>query len=165
MNNKMQGIAVKAKIKKNAKVELRLTGRCMDPLLCAGDIAEVIDAEEYCVGNLYLFTLANGALAVHRLVLINKDLLLMKGDRTQKYEIISKRDIIGVVNRVILKGKHNWCVITPGKVSKRVVPWASRQCMFDKHVTLYHKILYRICLRINIWYGYSKRWLMVKLSS
>lgn len=148
---------IKAQLSKNGKYEIKLTGRCMDPLLKSGDKAEVISCGKLKTGSIYLFKMGDGTFAVHRLIKNNGRHLMMKGDRTKRYEVIEKADIIGEVRRVKLEDNGAWHEMNRYSLTGYIAAMLSRQSMFDKTTTSVRKFISEICIRINIRYGILRR--------
>lgn len=150
-------LIIKAHLMKNGQYVIPLTGRCMEPLLKAGDKAEIIRYDDLKVGKLYLFKMAGGALAVHRLIIKDGEQLTLKGDRTKKYEIIKKSDIIGEVRRIKFEGNEAWHEMDRCFLLEYIAAMLSRQSMFDKIDTPARKFISEICIRMNIYYGTLRR--------
>ena len=55
---------LKVRLKTEGNIVLPLKGRCMEPLLIAGDKVKIIPTSHYTSGYLYLFELLDGTLAV-----------------------------------------------------------------------------------------------------
>ena len=150
-------LIIKAQLSKNRKYEINLTGKCMDPLLKPGDKAEIVSCGRLRTGKLFLFRMADGALAVHRLIIKDGEELTLKGDRTKKYEIIEKSDIIGEVRRVRFKDCGVWHEMNSNPLTGYIAAMLSKQSMFDKRDTPVREFISEICIRINIHYGNLRR--------
>lgn len=148
-----QSIILKALIKKGA-VEIKLTGRCMEPLLYRGDRAKIIRKQAYKKGAICLFVMPDKSIAVHRLVERGDTFLVMKGDRAKRYEIISEEDIIGEVISLKKANGVYWNKINPNFLSRKVVSFCSRQNMLNKK---WPSIIPDMCARIIAFYAMTIR--------
>ena len=133
MNNK--SIALRAKLKAENRIELRLIGRCMYPLLVADDHVAIVPLTDLCVGSLYLIKLPTGELAVHRLVKLFESAAICKGDRAVRYETLLKECLIGQVNEVKLKGANTWHSVSTGKKTSKLISGLSLAICKDKSKT------------------------------
>lgn len=80
-----KAVIIKARLKKSGWAELRVKGRCMEPLLFENEIVKVVMAEEINVGDICLIYLSNinpvisrGDLLIHRVVKKEKRALSYK---------------------------------------------------------------------------------------
>lgn len=153
----MKGLVIKAQISRNGKYVIELTGKCMDPLLNPGDKAEIISCSGLKTGRLYLFEMEDGNLAVHRLIKKDDNRLIMKGDRTKKYEVITEAEIIGQVEAVKRNDSDLWCRAERSALSGYITALLSRQSMYDKRNTSIRKVVSDICLQLNIWRSSHRR--------
>ena len=122
-------LVLKAKLKKEGSVEITLSGNCMDPLLIAGDHVLAKPVEQLKVGDLYLISLSNCELAVHRLVKKHEELNYTKGDRAKAFEILPDSLIEGTVQAVCIGGTTKWHRIKSGSLSCRISAILSRGMM------------------------------------
>ena len=84
-------LLLRSKIKK--PLNLIVSGTSMLPILHDGDI--VLD--NYEIGDILVFFYKQNELLVHRLLKIEKDRYLCKGDNAFRLEDISKEEILGAV--------------------------------------------------------------------
>jgi hypothetical protein len=129
-----KNVIVKMRLKKEGTIVMQLTGRCMEPLLIAGDSVKITPASQYESGYLYLFELLDGSLAVHRLVGKTEDSVLMKGDRSRGFETIPYTNILGVVSEVKLCNRAHWINIFKYKRSVAIITYMSKKRMKDKNL-------------------------------
>lgn len=101
MNNGIADI-IWAKIRMDGYYDISLHGRCMEPLLQAGDKARVYPSGVICTGDIALLVLENGDVALHRIVQINENKIMTKGDFSGRVEIVGKSDIIGIAREFFL---------------------------------------------------------------
>ncbi len=114
-------IALKAKLTNSGSIMVSLTGTCMEPLLFEGDEALVRPLhpqEDVCVGDICVFKDADGSLASHRVVSVFESKVMLKGDKSNKAEMISRSHIIGTVGSVRLLNRQYWQKI-PGGIARR----------------------------------------------
>lgn len=78
-------------------VTITVTGHSMAPLLQAGDCIDIRREEAYTVGDIVVFVYLDGELLVHRIVGMEGETLLCKGDNAFRLEPILNRQIIGRV--------------------------------------------------------------------
>lgn len=96
---------IRAKLIADGHYDVALRGRCMEPLLCAGDVARIVSSERLRVGDIALIDLGNGAVALHRVVEEREDYLISKGDYSGKSELVLPCEVIGVAREFRLEGK------------------------------------------------------------
>lgn len=97
-----------AKIMALGYAEVALSGRCMEPLLVAGDKARVEVCTDPMVGDLCLVALSDGILALHRVVSVNGMAVTCKGDYSGKAEVIRAECVIGRATAFMLDGVGRW---------------------------------------------------------
>lgn len=153
-------ILLRATLKKKKTVIIKLTGRCMSPLLREGDEAEVVSAGKFSLGKLYLFELQSGDIAVHRLIGIFNEELLLKGDRSQGFDVVSRAAVIGEVKAVRLNGKSKWFELYRIESIQKLIATLSEKHMIDKNN--YKNTFWSRCMRelsaiCLIFYGYAVR--------
>lgn len=100
---------LRARMRAQGHVDVRLSGRCMEPFLVAGDWARVVPAKDVSVGDICLVALP-GAVALHRLVRRDGAELVTKGDFSGRAERVATSDVIGVATAFRLVGSRRWVV-------------------------------------------------------
>jgi hypothetical protein len=158
-----KNMALKARIGSNGQMTLPLQGRCMDPLLMAGDQVKIIPATHFSTGYLYLFELSDGSLAVHRLIDKTDTCVTMKGDRSRGFETVPFQNIIGEVSAVNLSGSENWRDIRNDKLTRIIAAHVSKKLAKDKRLKNENALIRRINrVRSNFLIFFSdltrKRW-------
>jgi hypothetical protein len=151
---------LKVRLKTEGNIVLPLKGRCMEPLLIAGDKVKIIPASHYTSGYLYLFELLDGTLAVHRLVGKTEEFVLLKGDRSRGFETVPYKNIIGLVSEVRLFNRTQWINIYSYRRSMAIITYLSKKRMKDKNMgdeTMFHRILDRFYALFLIVYSYFIR--------
>ena len=132
MNTKL--VALKARLLSEGELELPLQGRCMAPLLVDGDMAKIIPIPQYSIGQLYLFELPNGNLAVHRLIDVTEHSATLKGDRSRGLETVPYKNFIGMVSQIKLFEFEVWIKYAPSKIALKLVTHISRELAKDKRL-------------------------------
>ena len=74
-----------------------LKGISMLPTLSNGDILYVHSQQDYSIGDIVVFSYPREGYLVHRIIGIEKGVILCKGDNSKRIEIIMKRQIVGKV--------------------------------------------------------------------
>jgi hypothetical protein len=124
MNTK--NLVLKAHLKSVGEMGFPLRGRCMEPLLRAGDMARIIPVVNYVKGDIYLFELSSGELALHRLIGVFEDRLMMKGDRACRFEETTQSNIIGVLSEVKFMDSEVWIVVRIGLFQRALISRLSK---------------------------------------
>lgn len=99
----VRNIALKAKINVEGQYAVVVQGKCMEPLLFAGDKVVLSHFDKLEIGDMYLFELPNGNLAVHRLIAKEKEFLFLKGDRSKCCEKVVYENFLGEVKWISFK--------------------------------------------------------------
>ena len=107
MRSCREAALLRARMRAQGHVDVRLSGRCMEPLLVAGDWARVVPAEGVSVGDICLVALPC-AVALHRLVRSDGAELVTKGDFSGRAERVATSDVIGVAMAFRLAGSSHW---------------------------------------------------------
>lgn len=111
-------IAFKARLTNSGSMSVMLTGTCMEPLLFEGDEALICPQESICVGDICAFKDSDGSLATHRIISIVGSEVTLKGDKSNKREVVDQSCIIGTVDFVRLSGRQGWQEI-PSSLARR----------------------------------------------
>lgn len=74
-----QALALKAKLRRDGLVEMRLRGRCVEPFLVRGDTVRIFSAKKIEIGDIRLVELEGTEIALHRIVAMKDDGILTKG--------------------------------------------------------------------------------------
>ncbi|MDR1247170.1 MAG: S24/S26 family peptidase [Clostridiales Family XIII bacterium] len=122
-----KNIALKARIESAGQMTLPLRGRCMEPLLTAGDQVKIIPVTHFSKGCLYLFELPDGGVAVHRLIDKTGDRAVMKGDRSRCFETTLFQNIIGEASAVKLLNSEHWHDIRKHKLAMIIILHISKK--------------------------------------
>lgn len=122
-----RSIALKASMSARGSLEIRLVGGCMEPLLSEGDTALIRPYEQAHVGDICAFQLSSGTLALHRIVSIDKEMIILKGDKSSGIEHIDESDIIGIMDSVRVEGEGEWESMPRGRMRRHVKAWLSRR--------------------------------------
>ena len=101
-------LILKAKLKKNGFIEMVLSGKCMEPFLYAGDKSKIIKFDSCFIGDICLICLNDGSLALHRIIDIDNNDFITKGDFSGKAEHVAKENIIGKAIAFCLNDSQNW---------------------------------------------------------
>ena len=97
--NRMIASLIKQRLARNNIVEIRVSGTSMNPVLRDGDTINLYAKDEYCTGDIIVFSYNNFAgFLVHRVLLIQDEYYYCKGDNAFRLEKIQKSDIIGAVH-------------------------------------------------------------------
>lgn len=102
-----EAVLLRARMRAQGHVDVRLSGRCMEPLLVAGDWARVVPVADVSVGDICLVALPD-AVALHRLVWRDGAELVTKGDFSGRAERVTASDIVGVATAFRLVGSSHW---------------------------------------------------------
>jgi hypothetical protein len=129
-----KNIALKARIESAGQMILPLRGRCMEPLLTAGDRVKIVPTTHFSKGRLYLFALPDGSVLVHRLIDKTYTYAIMKGDRSRCFETVPYRNIIGEVSAVGFADSENWYDIEKHKLTRFLISYVSKKSAMDKRV-------------------------------
>lgn len=108
----MNNLIIRAKIKNRGSAELTLSGHCMDPLILPGDKGKLVSVSEIRKGLLCIIENDVGELVMHRVVKISGDNYITKGDRTGKYEIVKRNQIIGCLAEISLEQSGTWISVS-----------------------------------------------------
>ena len=117
---------VKAKLRAEGHFVLTLRGRCMEPLLFAGDRVRVEACEDPSVGDLCLVILPDGALALHRVVSVSGGATACKGDYSGKAESLGPGCVIGRAVSFMPDGLGVWVRWSQGDAYRREIVSLSR---------------------------------------
>ena len=93
-------VLIRAKLKKGDAVNVVLDGRCMEPLLKAGDIAKVVAAADIQRGDICLICGMDKRLRLHRIIEIDGKTVRSKGDRTGRFETVDMSSVLGRAEEV-----------------------------------------------------------------
>lgn len=104
MGNDLMDIA-RAKIRMSGCCDICLRGRCMEPLLRAGDRARVYFRDEYHVGDIALIGFPGVGGVLHRVVKIEGNRITTKGDFSGKSEVVGRGEILGIAQEFSLEGR------------------------------------------------------------
>lgn len=151
-----RNIVLKAQINSHRKIEIPLSGRCMEPMLLAGDTVAVKPYGDLLEGQFYLFELPTGELAMHRLIDKSDGMALMKGDRSKKSELVPYNNILGIAFKVKLKGCEFWKPVKHIRKKHTFIALCSRLHKWDKEneqINLYKGIIKKAVSVILITYG------------
>ncbi len=82
----------------NEQVPMFIIGRSMEPLFLTGDLIFTKKKERYSINDIVLFHYGNcKERIVHRIISIEKDMCICKGDNSTSLEYIEKGEIFGYV--------------------------------------------------------------------
>lgn len=95
---------IRARLRSEGHFDLVLQGRCMEPLLLAGDRARVVPVEEPRKGDLVLVLLDEETLALHRIVYLGFETAVTKGDYSSKAEDVRLANLLGAAKEFSLAG-------------------------------------------------------------
>lgn len=93
--NAAELLLLRAKVPK--PFELTVSGSSMLPVLREGDAISVCRKDAYEVGDILVFVYRHGEVLVHRLLKIEKEQYVLKGDNAFRLEIVPKERIAGAV--------------------------------------------------------------------
>jgi len=127
----IKSIVLRAQLKIDGEIAISLYGRCMAPLLVAGDKVKIVRSIQYSTGHLYLFELDDGRLLVHRMICCENKYAVMKGDRSKRFETIPHGNIIGEVSAVMFSGYHEWFDIGYNKLETYIITFLSEKRMYS----------------------------------
>lgn len=82
-------------LKINNKMDIRVNGFSMEPLLIKDDVVTVEKVDTPNLGDIVIFSY-NENLLIHRLIGYKENKYVLKGDNSYNIEIINKSDILGV---------------------------------------------------------------------
>lgn len=119
-------LALKAKLRRDGFIEVKLHGRCMEPFLVAGDTARISPVETVEVGDICLVELESGELALHRIVSMRDDYVLTKGDYSGLAEKRQVEHVFGRARAFRFRDTDRWVDFSPSKAAKRRSAWLSR---------------------------------------
>ena len=118
---------LRARVARDGAVEVSLSGRCMEPLLRAGDAALVVPAGRLRAGDIVLVELPGGVLALHRAVrLLPGGRLVSKGDFSGRAEELCVAAVVGRAAALRLAGSDGWAPYRQGPLSGRALCLLSR---------------------------------------
>ncbi len=100
--------AVAARISRFGFAEVALSGRCMEPLLVAGDRVRVAACPDPGVGDLCLVALPGGGLALHRVVAAVGGAVVCKGDFSGRAEEVPRGSVLGRAVAFAPDGPRGW---------------------------------------------------------
>ena len=81
------------------ETELKVEGISMMPVICPGDTVTIKENEKYYRGDIIVYAYKK-ILLVHRILKIENDLILCKGDNSFRIEDITTDQIIGKVIKI-----------------------------------------------------------------
>lgn len=117
VDNKIFFAAAEAQLASGNKVRITLVGSSMQPTLCEGDVLTLAPPErDPKVGDIVLFRY-RGLHLLHRIVAVEGDSYIIRGDNSAGTECCRREDIVGILVNV---EKHN-------KLKHFVVRWFGRQ--------------------------------------
>lgn len=97
-----------ARISRFGFAEVALSGRCMEPLLVAGNRVRVAACPDPGVGDLCLVALPGGGLALHRVVAAVGGAVVCKGDFSGRAEEVPRGSVLGRAVAFRLAGSSSW---------------------------------------------------------
>ena len=100
--------AVAARISRFGFAEVALSGRCMEPLLIAGDRVRIVTCPDLGVGDLCLVALPGGRLALHRVVAAVGGAVVCKGDFSGRAEEVPCGSVLGRAVAFAPDGSWGW---------------------------------------------------------
>lgn len=119
-------IALKTKLAIDGCCEFALAGCCMEPLLFEGDAIKVARTDDFVVGAIYGYVSPDGNLYAHRLVVKHDDELALKGDRSNRQEVVGCSTVLGRVAHVKLQGSDRWCPMASNDCIAKISAFLSR---------------------------------------
>lgn len=85
---------------------LTVTGTSMLPTLAPGrDQVELVAPEKLKAGDIIFFRRSTGEYILHRIIRVNGDILTVNGDSQTWTETVRSEQAVGVVRRILRKGK------------------------------------------------------------
>lgn len=103
----------------------------MEPLLLAGDEALICPRGNLVKGDICAFEHPAGSLAVHRIVDLVGNEVMLKGDSTGKREVVDRSRIIGSVSFVRPSGQSGWHKLADSPVRRRFLALLSKHTYHD----------------------------------
>lgn len=97
-----------ARVSRFGFAEVALSGRCMEPLLVAGDRVRVAACPDPEVGDLCLVALPGGGLALHRVVATVGGAVVCKGDFSGRAEEVPRGSVLGRAVAFRFVGSASW---------------------------------------------------------
>ena len=85
-------------LKLKSGVSIKIHGNSMVPNLENGQEVHIIKKSEYCVGDVLVYLYNDESLLIHRLIKIEGNIYICRGDNSIRNECISYEDIIGCAN-------------------------------------------------------------------
>lgn len=79
-------------------------GSSMKPMLLNGDSIDIVQSNEYLIGDIVVFEYDENEYIVHRVVYKDKEKLVCKGDNSFRLEYIKHTNILGKVMQVVRNG-------------------------------------------------------------
>jgi len=108
MNLQMNEIIIRKILTKkrdsNNEIKLNVSGVSMKPVFYEHDVITITPQEEYEIGDILVFTYNSGTVLTHRLLDIQGDTYICKGDNAFRVELITKDQIIGNVSTLERNG-------------------------------------------------------------
>ncbi|MBX9035130.1 S24/S26 family peptidase [Gordonibacter massiliensis (ex Traore et al. 2017)] len=124
-------IALKARLEKSGSITVALTGMCMEPLLREGDEAFVRPQDKIGIGSICAFQDADGSLNVHRVIAVDGTTVTLKGDKSNKREVVDRSHVLGVVGSVRLCGVQGWREMPAGPARRYISAQFSKRIYHD----------------------------------
>ncbi|MBQ7153750.1 MAG: S24/S26 family peptidase [Clostridia bacterium] len=99
-SNNANVLLLKKIIEKKGSITIQVSGNSMWPYIENGDYVE-LELRDYHEGDVLLFKYYTEELLVHRLIRIDGDSLLLRGDNAFRIEHITSKEVVGVIVNVI----------------------------------------------------------------
>ena len=113
---------------------MALTGMCMEPLLREGDEALVRQQDDIGIGSICAFRDVDGSLNVHRVIAVDGSTVTLKGDKSNKREMVERSHVLGIVDSVRLCGMQDWREIPAGPARRYISAQFSKRIYHDATV-------------------------------
>lgn len=87
----------------------------MEPFLHAGDKARIVVTDEYVLGDICMIQRDDGEFVLHRIVELQENIIVSKGDFTRKVESVPHKNIVGKSEAFWFQECKKWFVWQPNK--------------------------------------------------
>lgn len=98
------GLCLFVNLKRVGCIWMQVRGRCMEPLILAGDEVRIVSGATLTEGFLYCIALPNDQVAVHRYIGSFGGANLFKGDRSGRFDVLNEPVVLGRADAIVVGG-------------------------------------------------------------
>lgn len=130
--NGSESIALMTKMRKQSFLEIKLCGKCMEPFLLAGDTVRIVHKDKASIGDICLISLSNETVGLHRIIALNKEEFISKGDYSGVAERLNTNCIIGTVVAIKAQDEERWAPYDPSNSTRCYFAFLSSKIQHKK---------------------------------